>query len=321
MIGRMRMTRFGSLTALVATALLAAACRSGDGVATNGSGADASSATTQAPASASAPSSSPRPTEAGTTAGTTAGITAKPRVTTTPHSYRADLERSIAALPKGSVSVAAVNLKTGVQFSGGSKDGHWMASTYKLFLTEAQLADDDSIDDDDAAAAIEHSDNAAGYRLYLALGGTSGTKAAIRRFGLTHTDLPGDAYDPTFTTTSATDWVRILRHLVGPGRLTASQRAYVLSLMRQVDPDQRWGVGAAATGPFVNKNGWETVDSGNTPPEPDDDGRWITNSVGIVTRHGQQLLMAVLTQHNPDFDSGVRLVERLAVLAGAAVTS
>jgi beta-lactamase class A len=241
-----------------------------------------------------------------------------------PRNYGAELDRAVAALPTGSVSVAAVNLKTGERISGGSTRGQWMASTYKLFLTEAWLAESDSDSesdaDADAEAAIEQSDNAAGYRLYLALGGTPGTIAAFHRFGLTHTELPGNAYDPTFVTTSAADWIHVLRSLVTPGELTASQRKYVLSLMEQVEPDQRWGVGAAATGWFVNKNGWETVDSTNTPPEPADGGRWIVNSVGIVTRHGQRLLMAVLTQHNADRDTGIHLVERLAKLAAAAVT-
>ena len=304
MINRVRRSRLGYAAALVAVATLAAGCGGAagkDATTSSGTGATTSSGPARTPAL------------------TTGAPTSRPR--RAPHNYRADLERVIAALPKGSVSVAAVNLGTGAHISGGSKRGQWMASTYKLFLTEAQLATTGSVNDADASAAIEHSDNAAGYRLYLALGGTSGTTAAFHRFGLTHTVLPGNAYDPTFTTTSATDCVRILRNLVGPGQLTAGQRKYVRSLMTQVEADQRWGVGAAATGWFVNKNGWETVDSTNTPPEPADGGRWIVNSVGIVTRHGQRLLMAVLTQHNSELASGIRLVEKLAVLAGAAVTS
>jgi beta-lactamase class A len=237
--------------------------------------------------------------------------------------YRAQLQAAIARLPRGSVSVAVLNLRTGARFDGGSTKGQWIASAYKLFLVEALLAKNGSMggEEEDAELAIEHSDNAAGYRLFLALGGTSAVVAAFHRFGMTHTHLASDAYDPTFTTTSAMDYLKVVRALVEPGLLTASQRRYVIGLMRDVEPDQRWGVGAASTGWFVNKNGWISVDADNAPPEPADDDRWAVNSVGIVDRDGQRLLMAVLTQHNPDFESGVHLVERLAKLAGKAVTS
>ena len=309
MIERMATSRFLATSrsrlpaAVLATVLLAAGCGSGGGDGADSKGVDGKGASTS-----SRPTPTPTPTRA-------------PTSSTPPPDYRAELTRAIAAQPKGSVSVAAVNLSTHAQVSGGSTSGQWMASTYKLFLTEARLAVDGSVNQADAAAAIEHSDNKAGYRLFLALGSTSGTVAAFRRFGLTHTHMPANAYDPTFATTSAPDWIRILRALVGPGQLSASQRKYVLSLLGQVEGDQRWGVGAAATGSFVNKNGWESVDSTNTPPEPADGGRWIVNSVGIVTRHGQRLLMAVMTQHNAAFAGGVKLVEKLAKLAGAAVTS
>ena len=47
-------------------------------------------------------------------------------------------------------------------------------------------------------AAIENSDNAAGYRLFLDAGGNAGIEPASQRFGMNHT-VPG-ASDPTFTT-------------------------------------------------------------------------------------------------------------------------
>jgi hypothetical protein len=45
------------------------------------------------------------------------------------------------------------------------------------------------------------------------------------------------------------------------------------------------------------------------------------NTVGIVTVHGDRLLMAVLTQHGTDFDSGVDLVDRLSHVTARAVTA
>ena len=70
--------------------------------------------------------------------------------------------------------------------------------------------------------------------------------------------------------------------------------------MRNVESDQRWGVGVTADAgtDFANKNGWLGVD--------DDNGLWLVNSTGVVTINGQQVLMVVLTQHDSDFQSGDR---------------
>ena len=89
--------------------------------------------------------------------------------------------------------------------------------------------------------------------------------------------------------------------------------------MRDVESDQRWGVGAAGDGTdFANKNGWLSVDNDNAPSEDDDD-LWIVNSVGIIDVGGHQVLMAVLTEHEDDLDDGIAAVQQLATLAAAAV--
>ena len=67
--------------------------------------------------------------------------------------------------------------------------------------------------------------------------------------------------------------------------------------MRNVEPDQRWGVGAAADKgtDFANKNGWLSIDDSNGPGETDD-GLWAVTSLGVLTVGGDQVLMAVLTE-------------------------
>jgi hypothetical protein len=142
--------------------------------------------------------------------------------------------------------------------------------------------------------------------------------AAINTFGMTHT-VPGDS-DPTFTTTSAGDYQILLRNLVTAGPLDATSRALALRLMTNVNTSQRWGVGAVADvgTHFANKNGWLAVDNSNGPGE-DDNGRWIVSSVGIVTVHGQQVLLSVFTQHQRSFDDGVAFVESLSKAAAPAV--
>jgi hypothetical protein len=89
--------------------------------------------------------------------------------------------------------------------------------------------------------------------------------------------------------------------LLQPAPLHAYGRSLVLEFMRNVEDDQRWGVGVVADPgtTFANKNGWLSVEEDN-PDGLSDDDRWLVNSVGIVTVHHQQVLMAVLTQHGAD---------------------
>jgi hypothetical protein len=128
---------------------------------------------------------------------------------------------------------------------------------------------------------------------------------------MSHT-TPG-ASDPTFTTTGAPDCIKLLNNLVSPGVFSAEQRSYVLGLMRHVEADQRWGVGAAADKgtDFANKNGWLSIDDSNGPGETDG-GLWAVTSLGVLTIGGDPVLMAVLTKHQPDMATGVHLVENLA---------
>jgi beta-lactamase class A len=231
----------------------------------------------------------------------------------------------IAGQPGGGVSVAAMNTATGASFSAGATSGMWTASAYKLFVLEALLLQrqgDGGLTDSEADQAIpmiEQSDNVAGYALFEDAGGRPGLATAIGQLGLTHT-VPGIS-DPTFTTTSGSDCVALLRNLVAAkGPLDAASQAYALNLMRSVEADQRWGVGAVAQAgtTFANKNGWLSVDNTNGPTE-DDNGLWAVTSLGIVTVHGQQVLMAVLTRHQPSMAAGVSLVESLAKAMAPAV--
>lgn len=223
----------------------------------------------------------------------------------------AQLAKITAHEPSGAVSYAALNTKTHASISGGQTSGMWTASAYKLFLLEALLLHGASYSDDDAQAAIENSDNAAGYRLFLDVGAQSGMASAFQRFGMTHT-VPGNS-DPTFTTTGAPDCIKLLRNLVAPGVFSTQQRDYVLGLMRNVEADQRWGVGVVADKgtTFANKNGWLSIDDSNGPGETDG-GLWAVTSLGVVTVGGDQVLMAVLTKHQPDMETGVRLVQDIA---------
>jgi hypothetical protein len=283
--------------------------------------------------SATPSTSSGRATHAATGTSTHSPAAPKKSATTRPAPSPAQVRREAAAAvaalaakqPRGAISVAAQNLQTGKTFVAGARRGMWTASAYKLFVVEALLLQRggplSGYESSDAQIAIENSDNPAGYRLFLDAGGNEGLEAAARRFGMRHTVM-GET-DPTFTRTSAADFMILARNLVDPhSPLTPAARHYLLSLMSEEEEDQRWGVGAAADkgSDYYSKNGWLSIDDTN-PPGETDGGRWAVTSVGLIRVRHQRVAMAVLTQHQPLMGDGVRLVERLARAIAPAVTT
>jgi beta-lactamase class A len=222
------------------------------------------------------------------------------------------VEQIASGYSAGSISVAALNTVTGASYEYGATSGMLTGSIVKLYILETLLIQQQgtggltSSQQATATAMIENSDNDAAETLFEDAGGRTGLLAANSALHLTIT-VPGPSDYWGLTQTSATDYIAMLGNLVNTtSPLTASSQAYILGLMRNVESDQRWGVGvtADANTVFANKNGWLGVD--------DDNGLWLVNSVGVVTIGGQQVLMAVLTQHNSGFQTGINLVQSLA---------
>jgi beta-lactamase class A len=221
-----------------------------------------------------------------------------------------------AGMPAGSVSIAALDSVTGARYDYGATADMTMGSVAKLLVLEACLLQQQDErraaaewELEDLAAMMVNSDNDAADELYAALGGDPGMTTAIQRLGLTSTTVQA-ADHWGLGTTSATDQLRLLQQLVGTGSsLLAPSQDFALGLMRAVEDDQRWGVGAVADpgSSFANKNGWLGLD--------DDDGRWLVNSVGVLSVRGHQVLMVVLTQHDEDVAEGIDLTESLAATA------
>jgi hypothetical protein len=152
-----------------------------------------------------------------------------------------------------------------------------------------------------ATRMITRSDNAATSRLWEMSGRDAGVARAAAAAGMRHTTrirhllLRWDGWQ-----TTAEDQVRLLVS-ISRGRSAADR--YTRSLMAQVVPSQRWGVGAVAGATGV-KNGWLPVG-----------GRWIVNSDGCVHRGGRTLCVSVLSTGSRTFAEGVRTVELAASAA------
>ena len=165
-----------------------------------------------------------------------------------------------------------------------------------------------------ATTMIENSNDGAASDLYDEANGASGIDAANHVFGLAQTAVGTDGFWG-LTTTTADDQLRLLRLVfTRPSVLTAQSQDYVQNLMSQVEPDQQWGVPAAADAgtQFMVKNGW--LPSGTT-------GLWEINSIGEVVHDRQRMLIAVLSAGNATEDSGISLVQTVAETAASAVAS
>ena len=231
------------------------------------------------------------------------------------------MRKALDALPKSdgryTVAVEDLNGQAAAVYGGGG--AYDTASIVKVDILAALLLDAQdrgktltAQQQKLAAAMIRSSDNKATDKLWKAIGGTDGLDAANKRLGLkaTHGDPDGHW---GLTRTTAADQMVLLETVLGDAHspLTAHSRGYLRSLMSTVESDQRWGISAAddgkgaAGGPAL-KNGWL--------PRSETD-LWDVNSIGRVEYGGRTLLVAVLSDGQPTYKTGVDLVERAAATA------
>jgi beta-lactamase class A len=279
-------------------------------------GGDATSTSPAVTSAGSGPTStSPAPAPTSLPPRISPAATARPSASATSSAQtEASISRAIATVPDHAAGIVAEDLDTGARVSAGSTKPMWTASMYKLLVLETLLRENGPLSGSRLAQAtqmIENSDNVAGWALWQDGGGNSGLRTTMHALGMTHSDADGT--DPTFTQLTPADAVKLVGALVRPGPLSAAARRQAVGLMRNVESDQRWGVGAAADPgtDFANKNGWLSVDNDN-PPGEDDDGRWVVTSVGVLTVHGHQVLMAAMSEHNPSEAAGIAVLETLA---------
>jgi len=230
---------------------------------------------------------------------------------------RAQIAKVVRSVPDGAAGVAAFDVTTGKSVTAGSQQRMWTASMYKLLVLETALREDGPLSGyqlDEATTMIEQSDNKAAYSLFLACGGNAGLEHTMHVLGMRHS--VSDGPDPTFTELTPADALRMVRALVRPGIFTAAERHQALGLLRNVESDQRWGVSVVADPgtDFAIKNGWLAIDNDNGTGFDDDD-RWVVTSVGIVTVHGHEVLIAAMTNHDDTESDGIDAVQRMAKAA------
>jgi beta-lactamase class A len=161
-----------------------------------------------------------------------------------------------------------------------------------------------------AERAITVSDNDAESALWRHVGGAAGVSEFLAAAGMTNT-FPGASGAWGLTQVTAEDQARLLAALTRPGLLSASARSYELGLMRQVAPDQAWGISTAAeegTDTVALKNGWL--------PYPT---LWVVNSIGYITGPGHRYTLVVLTDGSNSMQAGIDGVQSIADKIGDVI--
>ena len=161
---------------------------------------------------------------------------------------------------------------------------------------------------------IEFSDNAAATALWNDVDGPTAIEAFDRAIGMTDTVpsavaiIPGTSLPGWgLTTTTARDEVTLVSKFAYPNKiLTYADRMYGLGLMTKVEAGQNWGVtGGVPFGTTVAlKNGWL--------PLPSENNLWQGNSIGWISGHGHNYVLAVLTNENPSEGYGIDTIEAIS---------
>jgi hypothetical protein len=155
--------------------------------------------------------------------------------------------------------------------------------------------------------AITASDNAAAESLWSSLGPPNAAAAAVRSIlaasGDASTSVETRVLRAGFTSFGQTHWSLAAQQHFIAGLPCLANSAPVLSLMQQVESDQRWGLGTLGTATQF-KGGWG----------PDLNGRYLVRQMGIVRlANGRSLAVSIATiPANGSFATGTANLGEIA---------
>lgn len=220
---------------------------------------------------------------------------------------------SYLAARRGRTEMAVYDLTAGRQWTLGSQRLQAEGSVVNLEILQAVMHQREvrrtvlSLAEQELTPPmIEQSDAGAAAAMWRDVGGVKGMRAFDHAARLLHT-APAT---PALTTTTPQDQITLLRQIVQPSAvLDARSRQYVLRLMENVIPEQRWGVsGGVPVGVTV------ALKDGAAAPAAGRRG-WQVNSVGMVSGGGRRYLMAMFSSGNPSEQYGIDTLDHLGALA------
>jgi len=230
---------------------------------------------------------------------------------------------ALAASTSGRVGLTVAPLGSGSAESFGSlRTGHaWSSIKVPILVTLMRDRHEDLSPEEtqSAAAAVEASDNDAAASLFRQLegihGGLQGASLAVQEVmaqagnAATVTTAPPPAgavstYGQTeWSTEEATAFYRALANgcLLGSGGTE-----YVLGLMRDVTPEQRWGLGEAAFDP-----GWSVEIKGGWGPEAET-GAYLVRQSGLIQSGSRGVAVTLIAEEGSgSFEAGIGDLNRM----------
>ncbi|MFJ7078615.1 serine hydrolase [Streptomyces sp. NPDC098781] len=232
------------------------------------------------------------------------------------------LEKGIAAAVgnrEGAVAVGLHDRATDTTCTFRPTSAYDSASITKVTVLAALLWDakrqDRYLSDREVSlsrAMITRSDNAATRTLWKQLG-MARIKAFLAAVGMSRTK-PGNNGYWGLTRITVTDEQKLLRLITRENPvLSDNSRAYILKLMSQVVPSQRWGTphGVPSGVSVAVKNGWLRRAAHG----------WRVHSVGAFEGRGHDYTMTVLTHGNRTMDYGVTTIQDVAKVIHRELTA
>jgi hypothetical protein len=219
------------------------------------------------------------------------------------------LERSLDGV--SGIALSSVGLKRPIIELGALRDAvAWSTIKVPIALAvEAQAAGHPSSSEQALLTrAITESDNAAAEELWSGLGPPNEASAAVQEVlaatGDRATTVETRVLRPGFTSFGQTRWSLAAQQRFIAGLPCLPYSRPVRSLMKQVVPSQRWGLGAVA-GDAEVKGGWG----------PDAQGRYLVRQIGIVSLgNGRRVAASIATiPADGSFQTGTSNVTEIAV--------
>jgi len=224
----------------------------------------------------------------------------------------------------GTVAAALYDVNTGQTWTLGTGIPQATGSLVKVDILQALLAHRPSglaaADQARARSMIENNNNAPATTLWNQAGRAAGLGAYNASVGLRRTTPSACLVCAGFawpgwglTTTTPADQLLLLRALINGPLLSPAGRGYALSLMENVEPDQRWGVSAGVP-PGVRvalKSAWVPLTLADTD--------WQINSEGWISGDGRDYLVAILTTGNPDEQYGIATINTVSAMLWPAM--
>lgn len=251
-----------------------------------------------------------------------------PQPVLVPPGAAASFAALIARLP-GQVGLAVAPLAAGpIEAFGPARVAHaWSTSKVPVLVTllrqdEATSQVLNSQQANEATLALEQSDNASIEALFSDLeerdGGLTAASGSVqqtlRAAGDQKTMVNTAPNDEGFTTYGQTEWslageVTFYRALARGCLLDRPDTAYVLALMRNVIPSQRWGAGSAGYPSYVPvafKGGWG----------PDSAGKYQVRQTAIIGSGSRGYVVSMLAlPESGAFSDGTAMLSALAAWA------